>query len=99
IMEDSVSRRNFQLEQDSINRELYHIRYNWKPNLDYELVLEEKALIGPFDEFNEEFKAKFTLNETENYGDITLTFTGLNPEKNYIVELIDEEKEITHDHK
>jgi len=99
IMEDSVSRRNFQLEQDSINRELYHIRYNWKPNLDYELVLEEKALIGPFDEFNEEFKAKFTLNETENYGDITLTFTGLNQEKNYIIELIDEEKEITYDHK
>lgn len=99
IMEDSVSRRNFQLEQDSINRELYHIRFNWKPNLDYELVLEEKALIGPFDEFNEEFKAKFTLNETENYGDITLTFTGLNQEQNYIIELIDEEKEITYDNK
>jgi len=99
ILEDSVSRRNFQLEQDSINRELYHIRYNWKPNMDYELVLQEKALIGPFDEFNEEFKTKFTLNETENYGDITLTFTGLNKQQQYIVELIDEEKATIYDRK
>lgn len=93
VLEDSVSRRNFQLQQDSINKELYHIRYNWRPNKNYELVLQEGALIGPFDEVNKEQKAQFTFNETENYGDITLTFTGLDAGKQYIIELIDEKKE------
>lgn len=99
IMEDSVSRRNFQLQQDSINREMYHIRFNWRPNRNYELVLQEGAILGPFDEKNKEFKSQFTLNETENYGDINLTFTGLNEGTNYIVELIDESKEKLFDRK
>lgn len=93
IMEDSVSRRNFQLQQDSVNREMYHIRFNWRPNRNYELVLQPGAILGPFDETNKEFKSQFTLNETENYGDINLTFTGLDSAQNYIVELIDEPKE------
>lgn len=97
IMEDSVSRRNFQLQKDTINSEMYHIRFNWKPEIDYELVVEEGAIQGPFGETNEEFKAQFTLNQTENYGDIILKFTGLEKEKNYIVELIDESKEKTFD--
>lgn len=99
IMEDSVSRRNFQLQQDSINREMYHIRFNWRPNRNYELILQEGAVLGPFDEKNKEFKSQFTLNETENYGDINLTFTGLNEGTNYIVELIDESKEKLFDRK
>ncbi len=99
IMEDSVSRRNFQLQQDSINREMYHIRFNWRPNRNYELILQEGAVLGPFDEKNKEFKSQFTLNETENYGDINLTFTGLNDGTNYIVELIDESKEKLFDRK
>lgn len=97
IMEDSVSRRNFQLQKDTINSEMYHIRFNWKPEIDYELVIEEGAIQGPFGETNEEFKAQFTLNQTENYGDIILKFTGLEKGKNYIVELIDESKEKTFD--
>lgn len=97
IMEDSVSRRNFQLQKDTINSEMYHIRFNWKPEIDYELVVEEGAIQGPFGETNEEFKAQFTLNQTENYGDIILKFTGLEKGKNYIVELIDESKEKTFD--
>lgn len=92
LNEDSVSRRNFQLQQDSIDKEMYHIRFNWRPNKNYELVLQEKAMMGPFDEFNKESKLQFTLNETENYGDIILTFNGLDIEKHYIVELIDEKK-------
>ncbi|MHC8948729.1 Ig-like domain-containing domain [Sphingobacterium hungaricum] len=93
IMEDSVSRRNFQLQQDSLNSNLYHIRFNWRPKRNYELVLEEGALKSPFDDTNKEFKASFTLDESDNYGDINLTLTGLDADKQYIIELIDETKE------
>ncbi|WP_344675247.1 Ig-like domain-containing domain [Sphingobacterium kyonggiense] len=93
LTEDSVSRRNFQLQQDSVDKEMYHIRFNWRPNKNYELVLQEKAILGLFDEFNKESKLAFTLNEADNYGDINLNFTGLDSAMNYIVELIDEKKE------
>ncbi|ERJ60101.1 Ig-like domain-containing protein [Sphingobacterium paucimobilis] len=93
LMEDSTSRRNFQLQQDTLNKNIYHIRYNWKPKKDYELVLEEKAILSPFDDFNKEFKTKFTLDESENYGDIKFKITGIEPDIQYIVQLTDEKKE------
>lgn len=93
IYEDSVSRRNFQLQQDSVNTELYHIRYNWRPEKNYELVIEENALNGPFGDTNKEFKNSFTLDESDNYGNINFVLNGLDSTMNYIVELIDESKE------
>ncbi len=93
ILEDSVSRRNFQLQQDSTNAELYHIRYNWRPAKNYELVIEENAMNGPFGDSNKEFKNSFTLDESDNYGNINFAATGLDSTMNYIVELIDESKE------
>lgn len=93
LNEDSTSRRNFQLQQDSLLKNTYHLRYNWKPNKNYELVLEEKALISPFDDFNKEFKTKFTLDQSENYGDIKFKINGLESDVQYILELIDEKKE------
>jgi len=92
IHEDSVSRRNFQLQQDSLNKNLYHIRFNWRPNKNYELVIQEKALSGPFGEFNKEFKNKFTLDESNNYGDIKFKITGLEKDIQYVVELIDDKR-------
>ncbi|NGM65569.1 Ig-like domain-containing protein [Sphingobacterium sp. SGR-19] len=93
IHEDSVSRRNFQLQQDTINRNLYHIRYNWRPKRDYELVIQEGAMRTPFDDINLESKTRFTLDESDNYGNINFTVNGLDSTMNYIVELIDEAKE------
>lgn len=93
IYEDSVSRRNFQLQRDSVNQNLYHIRYNWRPKRDYELVIEENAMRTAFDDTNVEFKTRFNLEESDNYGNINFTVNGLDSTMNYIVELIDEAKE------
>lgn len=93
IFEDSISRTNFQLQIDSLDKNKYHIRYNWKDLKAYELVLEEGAIKGYFGEINKEDKSKFTLDKTNNYGDIYLTFTGIDSTQNYVVELIDEKKE------
>jgi len=93
IHEDSISRRNFQLQQDTVNRNLYHIRYNWRPKRDYELVIQEGAMRTPFDDINLESKTRFTLDESDNYGNIHFTVTGLDSTMNYIAELIDESKE------
>lgn len=93
LYEDSVSRRNFQLQQDSVNKELYHIRFNWRAKRNYELVIQENAMQSPFGDTNKEFKTRFTYEESDNYGNINFTFNGLDSTMNYVVELIDESKE------
>ncbi len=99
LLEDSVSRRNFQLQQDSVDRERYHIRFNWKPKRNYELVIQEKAILSPYDDANKEFRAKFTLDESDNYGNINFTISKVDSSMQYLVELIDERKEKVFDRK
>ncbi|GHE29471.1 Ig-like domain-containing domain [Sphingobacterium griseoflavum] len=93
VYEDSVSRRNFQLQQDSSNLNLYHIRYNWRAKRNYELVIQEGALKSPFDDTNKESKTQFTFDESDNYGNITFVVNGVDSTMQYIVQLIDEQKE------
>lgn len=90
LKEDSVERKNFQLQQDSLNSDMYHLRYNWKPKKNYELIIQEKAITGPFEEYNKELKQSFTFNESDNYGDIKFTLNNLEPDVQYVVELIDD---------
>ncbi len=97
LLEDSVSRRNFQLQQDTLNRNLYHIRYNWKASKNYELIIEENAILSPFNDTNKETKRTFTLDESDNYGDIIFALNGLEKDTDYIVQLIDESKKNVYD--
>lgn len=99
LMEDSVERKNFQLQKDSINSNLYYIRYNWKPKKNYELVLQEHAIVGPFKETNKQAKYNFILNEADNYGDIKFNLGNLEKGVQYIVELIDDKNETVYDTK
>lgn len=92
LLEDSVSRRNFQLQRDSIKSDLYHVRFNWRPKRQYEITFQEEAVTGFFDEKSEEKKLTFTLDENENYGDIHLRFAGLDASQQYIIELISEDR-------
>ena len=93
IKEDTVSRRNFQLQKDSLNTNLYHARYNWKPKKNYEFIIQEKAIKSIFEDTNTEMKTQLVLDETENYGNIKFTVNSLDSNINYIVQLMDDKKE------
>lgn len=93
LLEDSTSRRNFQLQKDSALTNVYHLRYNWRPKRNYELTIQENALSSIFNDKNKELKAAFTLDETENFGDIKFIINGLDSNINYIVELTNENKD------
>lgn len=93
IKEDTISRRNFQLQKDSTDSNLYHVRYNWKPKKSYEFIMEAKAITSAFADPNKEVKISLTLDETENYGDIKFTINSLDSNTNYIVQLMDDKKE------
>ena len=93
LLEDSTSRRNFQLQKDTLSNNLYHLRYNWRAKRNYELTIEENAIVSIFGDKNKESKSTFTLDETDNFGDILFTINGLDSNVNYIVELTDDTKE------
>ncbi|WP_225553097.1 Ig-like domain-containing domain [Sphingobacterium bovistauri] len=99
IKEDTVSRRNFQLQKDTIDTNLYHVRFNWKAKKSYELIIEEKAISSIYTDPNKELVTKFTLDETENFGDINFTINNLDSNINYIVQLMDDKKEKVIDNK
>jgi uncharacterized protein (DUF2141 family) len=97
ILEDTISRRNFQLQQDTVNKNIYHIRYNWKAKQNYELTIQEGAIISSFDHSNKEVKRTFTLDDSDNYGDIIFTINGLEKDINYVIQLIDDTKKTIYD--
>lgn len=99
LKEDSVSRRNFQLQKDTLQPNLYHVRFNWKAKKSYELKIEENAIKSVFGDSNRELKTSFTLDETENFGDIKFIINNLDSNTNYIVQLMDDKKEKVVDNK
>jgi hypothetical protein len=90
LKEDTISRRNFQLQKDTTEANLYHVRFNWKAKKNYEFIIEEKAISSIFNDTNKEYTTTFTLDETENFGDIKFTINSLDSNVNYIVQLMDD---------
>lgn len=90
LKEDTISRRNFQLQKDTTEANIYHVRFNWKPKKNYEFIIEEKAISSIFNDTNKEYTTTFTLDETENFGDIKFTINSLDSNVNYIVQLMDD---------
>lgn len=98
LTEDSVRITNYQLLRDSVDSRNLLIRYNWRPNKNYELNLEESALIGHFEEKNLRILTRFTLDENDRYGHLSLKFDLPDSSSQFIIELIDEKNtEIYHE--
>jgi hypothetical protein len=90
LTEDSIPRTNFQLAKDTTAPSRYVLRYNWRPKRNYQLSLEEGAFLGFFGDKNKSVSKSFTMNETENFGDIVLNITLPDTSRQYLVQLINE---------
>ncbi|WP_257667362.1 Ig-like domain-containing protein [Parapedobacter tibetensis] len=93
LVEDSVPRTNFQIAKDTTTERKYIIRYNWRPKRNYELTLEEGTFSGHFGDKNKEVTKSFTMDETENFGDILLKMNVPDTTQQYLVQLINEKKD------
>lgn len=94
LKEDSVARTNFQLAKDTTAPRRYILRYNWRPKRNYELNLEEGAFVGFFGDKNKSTKKTFTMDETENFGDIVLKVNIPDTTHQYLVQLINEKMDV-----
>lgn len=93
LLADSVPVTNFQLAKDTSASRRYIIRYNWRPKLNYELTLEEGAFTGFFSDKNKSVTKRFTMDETNNFGDILLKVTVPDTVHQYLIQLLSEKKD------
>jgi len=90
LNEDSTAITNYQLLRDSNDNRKLLLRYNWKPKVNYELNLEDGALLGYFEEKNERIVFRFTMDENDRFGHLSLNIETPDSTGQYIVELIDD---------
>lgn len=94
LLVDSVAVTNFQLVKDTSAQRRYILRYAWRPKRDYTLTLEEGAFTGFFSDKNKSVTKNFTMDATENFGDILLKVNVPDTAHQYLVQLINEKMDV-----
>lgn len=96
LTEDSVARTNFQLARDTTAPRRYILRYNWRPKRSYQLEIQEEAFTGFVGDKNKSVTKTFTMDETENFGDIVFNVTLPDTVHQYLLQLVSEKKDVIH---
>jgi len=92
LLEDSVAKTGFSLVKDSADFLSYNFIYPWRPNSLYEIKFAEGAVTGIFDTKNKLFTKKFELAKGDDYGTLQVKIVVPEPNKQYILEVINEGK-------
>jgi len=85
---------NFTLQKDTADSRLFTLLYRWKQNAGYTLLLNEDAFTDIYGDKNKRLSKRFDLDKPENYSLLTLNVTVPDTGKQYIVELLNEKKEV-----
>ena len=96
FLEDSIPRTNFTLEKDSSNVLAYVLNYPWKKARPYIITFGEGTFTELFGTKNKEIKRTFKLANADDYGSIILTVEVPEPNKSYIIELVNEKKDVVY---
>lgn len=94
LSEDSVAKFGFSLEKDTSSLKKYVLKYPWKAEKHYEIVLNEGALIDVYGNKNKKTSIAFQLNKDENYGSMFYSIVLPDTSKAYIFELLNADKKL-----
>ncbi|WP_316735617.1 Ig-like domain-containing protein [Pedobacter aquatilis] len=92
LLDDSIKRTTFQLLKDSTDFLKYYIVFPWKAKRNYDIKFSAGAFTGIFNSKNKEFVKKFTLDATDNYGNLALNVSIPDTAKSYLVEILNDKK-------
>jgi uncharacterized protein (DUF2141 family) len=96
FLEDSIPRTDFIIEKDSSNVLAYVLKYPWKKARPYIITFGEGTFTELFGTKNKEIKKTFKLANADDYGSIILTVEVPEPNKSYIIELVNEKKDVVY---
>ena len=94
LLEDSIPRKGFTLTKDSTNLLGYVFKYPWKKKEEYIIKLGAEAVTGIFNSKNKEILKTFKLGGVDDYGTLVLSVEIPDTAKNYILQIVNEKKEI-----
>ncbi|MBD1393552.1 Ig-like domain-containing protein [Mucilaginibacter glaciei] len=94
LKEDSVELNNLTFEKDTTNANAFIIRNRYRAKSKYELVLNEGAVTDIYGGKNKRQGIRFEGDKTENYSILTLKVTVPDATKQYVVEILNEQKNV-----
>lgn len=90
LLQDTLQQRvqpNIQI--DSLDPRQLIFNYAWQEGKIYQLFLFDSAAIAPYGIANDTIQAVYKVQERKNLGNVIVNVTGMNPNKQYVVELLD----------
>jgi hypothetical protein len=92
--EDSTVVSNFTLTKDTATLKKLTLSYRFKPDSRYQLVFNEGTLTSIYGDKNKKIIKPFQVDKASNYGELTLKVTIPDTSKGYVVELLDDQKNV-----
>ena len=90
LLEDTLLNQVFpKIKIDPTDERNLLIEFPFKEKTDYQLLLLPNALTDFFGIKNDTITEFLDVKSKTNFGDLTLTVTGMQPDKNYVIELLD----------
>ncbi|PJJ83372.1 Ig-like domain-containing protein [Mucilaginibacter auburnensis] len=87
LMEDSA-KVNFQLQRDTSTQKRLILKYRFKPKAKYTLTFNEGSLVDIFGDKLKRTQKIFSLDNAENYSELTMRIAVPDTGKSYIIELL-----------
>jgi hypothetical protein len=94
LNEDSVNVSNYTITHDTAKLKKLTILYKWKAASRYQLIFNEGALTSIYGDKNKKLIKIFQLDKPDNYGVLTLKVTVADTGKAYVIELLNDRKEV-----
>jgi hypothetical protein len=92
--EDSTFVSNYTLTKDSATLKKLTLAYKFKPDSRYQIVFNEGALTSIYGDKNKKIIKVFALDKASNYGQLSLKVTIPDTSKGYIIELLNDQKNV-----
>jgi hypothetical protein len=94
LTEDSVNVTSFTAQKDTASTRSILLKYRWRANSKYQLILNEAALTDIYGDKNKRTGIDFQADKPENYSMLTLKVTIPDSSKHYVVELLNDQKDL-----
>ena len=96
LTEDSVNVTNFTIQKDTASagaRSLL-LKYRWRASSKYQLIINDAAIVDIYGDKNKRQGVNFEADKPGNYSQLTLKVTVPDETRQYVVDLLDDQKNI-----
>lgn len=95
LLEDSIPVTAYTLQKDTLALRKYNMKYRWRVNSKYQLILNEGAFTDIYGDKSKKGIKPFTIDKPENYSQLTLKVSvPADTGRAYIVEILDDIKNV-----